>query len=253
MYSPQFVASVFQKLRICDNDWILDPWNGIGTTTSVAWRLGLNAVGLDINPAMVMIAKGRLLQHADVSRLSELGKTIERIERPPYSDPSEADPLNDFFVKRSVGFVRGVERVLQRNIDAQDNPDSRDTAWVERCSPLLACLYVALFRGVRKIFGVFDTSNPTWFKKPVPGNRASFSWECFKRLIVEGLFDALGILQADYGVLPVEPPDVHVALGDSRHIQLPRETVSLTITSPPYCTRIDYAVATLPELMVLRA
>ncbi|WP_410712175.1 DNA methyltransferase [Bradyrhizobium sp. BEA-2-5] len=39
---------------------VLDPWNGSGTTTSVANGAGLTAVGIDINPAMAVVAKARL-------------------------------------------------------------------------------------------------------------------------------------------------------------------------------------------------
>jgi hypothetical protein len=251
MYSSQFVDSAFQKLNVGEKDWILDPWNGIGTTTSAAWRLGINAVGLDINPAMVLIAKGRLLRHADVARLFELGKIIEQMEKPARFCLPEADPLQDFFVERGVEFVRGIERALQFYLGMNEDAASRDVAWVERCSPLLACLYVAMFRSVRKFFGAFNTSNPTWFKKPVSGHRASFTWECFKELVVDSLLDALRIVEDDHSLLPVESPDVRVVLCDSRQIQLQSQKVSLTMTSPPYCTRIDYAVATLPELMVL--
>ncbi len=35
--------------------------------------------------------------------------------------------------------------------------------------------------------------------------------------------------------------------GDSRNLQLAAASIDNIITSPPYCTRIDYVVATLPE------
>ncbi|MDQ0340574.1 tRNA G10 N-methylase Trm11 [Caldalkalibacillus uzonensis] len=38
---------------------VMDPWNGTGTTTDVAEQMGYFAIGLDINPVMVLIAKGR--------------------------------------------------------------------------------------------------------------------------------------------------------------------------------------------------
>jgi hypothetical protein len=252
MYSSQFVDSALQKVGVGEKDWILDPWNGIGTTTSAAWRLGINAVGLDINPAMVLIAKGRLLQHADIARLFDLGKTIEQMERPAHLCPPGADPLHEFFLESGVGFVRGIERALRQYLGTHGDPESDEIGWVENCCPLLACLYVAIFRSVRKLFSAFNTSNPTWFKKPASGNRASFTWECFRKLIVDSIFDAGRIVEDDHCMIPVKTPDVRVALCDSRQIQSQSQKVSLTMTSPPYCTRIDYAVATLPELMVLR-
>lgn len=252
MYSPRFVESAFQKLSLGEKDWILDPWNGTGTTTSVAWRFGITAVGLDVNPVMVLIAKGRLLQHADIARLFELGKIIEQMERPTRFSATKADPLHDFFLERCVAFVREIERALRDHVGEQGNPESHDLGWVEHCHPLLACVYVAIFRSVRQLFSVFNTSNPTWFKKPASGNRTSFTWECLRKLIVDSIIDALRMVEDDHSLSPNDAPDVRVALCDSRQIQFQTQKVSLTMTSPPYCTRIDYAVATLPELMVLR-
>jgi hypothetical protein len=45
--------------------------------------------------------------------------------------------------------------------------------------------------------------------------------------------------------------DVEVHIADSGSLPLADAAVSLVVTSPPYCTRIDYAVATRPELAVL--
>jgi len=46
-------------------------------------------------------------------------------------------------------------------------------------------------------------------------------------------------------------PQVHQ--GNAERLSLPDDSVDVVITSPPYCTRIDYAVATSIELAVLRA
>ena len=39
---------------------LLDPWNGSGTTTAVGAVRGIVCTGIDINPAMTVIAKARL-------------------------------------------------------------------------------------------------------------------------------------------------------------------------------------------------
>jgi hypothetical protein len=50
---------------------------------------------------------------------------------------------------------------------------------------------------------------------------------------------------------PAASKQPQVSLGNSARIPLRGSSVSAVLTSPPYCTRIDYAVATLPELAVL--
>lgn len=44
----------------------------------------------------------------------------------------------------------------------------------------------------------------------------------------------------------------HVAVASSDALPIRDGSVDLILSSPPYCTRIDYAVATMPELAVLR-
>ena len=60
-YTEEFVASLIGHLGIRRNSWVLDPWNGAGTTTAVAHRLGYKSIGLDVNPALVLIGKARSL------------------------------------------------------------------------------------------------------------------------------------------------------------------------------------------------
>ena len=46
-------------------------------------------------------------------------------------------------------------------------------------------------------------------------------------------------------------PAIAVDVGDSARLAVPASSVNLTLSSPPYCTRVDYAVAMLPELSAL--
>jgi hypothetical protein len=49
-----------------------------------------------------------------------------------------------------------------------------------------------------------------------------------------------------------EELDLKIILGSSEAIPCPASSVDLVVGSPPYCTRIDYAVATAIELAILR-
>ncbi len=50
---------------------------------------------------------------------------------------------------------------------------------------------------------------------------------------------------------PADGQHVEITVADSRSLPIPPNSVDAVIGSPPYCTRIDYAVATRPELAVL--
>jgi DNA modification methylase len=58
-YSEAFVADALAALELDPKSIILDPWNGAGTTTSLASQLGHYACGVDLNPALVVIARAR--------------------------------------------------------------------------------------------------------------------------------------------------------------------------------------------------
>jgi DNA modification methylase len=62
-YSDCFAHDLIQSLNLERESLIYDPWNGSGTTTTAAARLGFSAVGCDLNPVMILVAKARILPH----------------------------------------------------------------------------------------------------------------------------------------------------------------------------------------------
>src|SRR5690554_4891121 len=78
-YSEDFVHSAIQVLGLDQNSLLLDPWNGSGTTSFVAAREGLNFIGYDLNPVMVIVSRAKLISPLDWSSLVPLA--IEVIEK----------------------------------------------------------------------------------------------------------------------------------------------------------------------------
>lgn len=58
---PEELASRILKLFSYKDDIILDPFNGVGTTTKVAYELGRNYIGFDIDEQYCETARNRLL------------------------------------------------------------------------------------------------------------------------------------------------------------------------------------------------
>jgi DNA modification methylase len=59
-YSSDFVTYALENV-VPRATSVLDPWNGTGTTSVLAATRRLRTLGYDINPAMVLVAKGRML------------------------------------------------------------------------------------------------------------------------------------------------------------------------------------------------
>src|ERR1700678_3726619 len=92
-FSERFARTALESARLSAEDWVLDPWNGSGTTTATAAALGLNVLGYDLNSVMVLVAKARCLYAGENSSLCPLASEVLRQARKSF-DPGHDDPLS---------------------------------------------------------------------------------------------------------------------------------------------------------------
>lgn len=59
---PEELPEWFIKLFTKENDWVLDPFLGSGTTSEVAQRMRRNSIGIDIMTEYVTMAKAKIVQ-----------------------------------------------------------------------------------------------------------------------------------------------------------------------------------------------
>lgn len=247
-YADTFVADVVGRLPE-PTGMLLDPWNGSGTTTSVAAAHGIEARGFDLNPAAVVISKARLLQ-SDVapSLLPLTRKLLAAVEADP--PLSEDDLLLRWMTPRAAVAVRRLAATINRSlIEFDDEPNA--TRLPSEMSSLAALFYVALFRVVRRALGRFVGTNPTWLRQKVADDDKV---DLDLRTLRPWLLHVMGELAETVNGRGLPEPGqgrIEIAVADSGQLPMQNGAAQAVITSPPYCTRIDYAVATLPELAAL--
>jgi hypothetical protein len=118
-------------------------------------------------------------------------------------------------------------------------------------SSLAALVYLALFRAVRELLTPFAGTNPTWLRRGIRDeDKLDFDLRTLRPAVLRTM-DGLSAAVKAGGLPAAGHGRVRIAVASSDAIPVPDESVEAVITSPPYCTRIDYAVATLPELAVL--
>lgn len=253
-FSTAFAADALEAAGLGGSSRVLDPWNGSGTTTQVAYDLGLQAVGYDLNPAMVVIARARLLGAEVGSSLLPLARRLS--SGPPLKTTDLAqDPLSRWFSPQGAGRIRSLERVIRHTLTKHSSKPVHASVLANSVSSLAAFYYVALFRTVRDLLGAFKSSNPVWIKSPD---------SALKRLrpdreTIHSSFVAHVQQMARDGLAPplatrrrlgtVALPRINV--GHATTLPEPDASVDAIVTSPPYLTRIDYAISTLPELAIL--
>lgn len=257
-YYPGFSYTFAQKLiastQLKTNGCIIDPWNGSGTTTAAASVLGYNTKGFDLNPVMVITAKARILSRRERSRLwSIAAEMIDKAKCNEFHDLIDgSDPLIEWFIPQSSSCLRGIENSIQLLLVDTKYQRLPDQNYIDNLSNIAAFFYLALFRTVRKTLKRFFPTNPTWIKKPKdnsvrlrPDLRTLLSmFETEIHAMINAIHDNTIDCRTHNG-------EVYIKVASSDSLPLEDKSVDLVLTSPPYCTRIDYAVATMSELAIL--
>jgi len=82
-YSDEIITGLVDELEITQDDLVIDPFNGTGTTTLAAKKLGIDAIGTDTSPASVLSARTKTNWDVDIEefdkRRSALLSTIQPI------------------------------------------------------------------------------------------------------------------------------------------------------------------------------
>ncbi|MGK7902009.1 MAG: hypothetical protein AB4352_11450 [Hormoscilla sp.] len=252
-YSEAFVSSAiaYLKLNSTSSPLLLDPWNGSGTTGLVAQGWEIATLGCEINPVMNVFAyakSGYLLGQKHL--LAELSQKIT-CKSLDISIPTP-DPLRDFM---SASLSWGI-RKLYAIVHSQEYPEPHLSRAILKMivtdkiqlNPFQAFFKAALFITARNLAGYKGGSNPTWVKtqSEKPEVRETDLISEFKRVARSMIRDL------DLSSITITDPILHLPLlADSRNLCLPDDAIDAVITSPPYLTRIDYAMSTRPELLIM--
>lgn len=252
-YSEAFVTSAIEYLGINKSHILLDPWHGSGTTALVASRYKLQTIGCEINPIMNIFSaakSGFLIGQGNF--IEKLSKEIEDRVLDSLSEEQDDDSLLDFM---SESLSRGV-RTLYFALNSYKYPQITLESGLFKPfeeiplfpNPFEAFLKSALFITARKLAGYKGGSNPTWVK--ILENKAEY---CIEDIVSEWhrVVDLM-IHDLDSAVIPKLEDIIHLPLSiDSRNLCIRSDSIDGIITSPPYLTRIDYAMSTRPELLII--
>lgn len=252
-FSTEFANSLIKSTCLGAENTLLDPWNGSGTTTTAAMNLGINSIGIDLNPVMVIASKARSLCIRQKNSLFPLALDIIKKSHETCSDPLINDPLTIWFTPKSASSIRDIEFSLQRLLLGKNTFAYLNTSEdINNISDLAAFFYTALFKLVRSFLIKFVPSNPTWTKCPKNlTNRVRPKKQAIQFTYLQIVSTMIEALKED-NIIEIKPnTSINITLASSESLPIPNDFIDFILTSPPYCTRIDYAIATMPELALL--
>ena len=252
-FTEEFVDAVLEE-HLKDAKFVLDPWSGSGTTTAVCIKRGLSSKGVDINPALTVIARARLTPHSSQANLESLTTKILEIARDLDSQPYQEDLLVHWIRPGVVHRIRAIQDAIHLALEeSETKPVSHNIpASVDRFSVSGCFFYCVLFAVVRDLLGRFRTTNPMWLKNPDSYRRRIVpSWKTLSEMFQlqsEQLGDLLSLEHA-----PTSANGEPFKTGNAINLPFKNKLFDAVLTSPPYATRIDYVKGTMPELAVLGA
>lgn len=250
-FPSDFATSVLEN-HFSTVSHLVDPWNGTGTTTTVAARRGLRCAGFDINPAVTVVARARLTPTSVRDSLEPIADEILVAALRDAPEWRDDEPLARWFRRPAVANLRRLQGAVNAvvvgdpdlELDLAMSAPARTTSL-----PILASFfYTALFAAVRDFLAPFRTSNPTWTRYPTTYRHrinpsSDLVAHCFRRR-VRYLADRL-TLSSDN-----KCENTSVSTGSALHLE-GTDVYDACFSSPPYATRVDYVRSTLAELSVL--
>jgi hypothetical protein len=170
-------------------------------------------------------------------------------------DEMNIEPIEGFFDSESSILIRAVVEAIPFAPDAVAEWDSVLGPVQEAISddslliaPAYAFCMAVLFVTLRECTGFKKGSNPTWLK--VNGDNATIVIPELYRALSRNAENMLADLKATYADAPTQTPSFAVC-SDVKQLPFKDGALFRLITSPPYLTRIDYAISTAPELSLI--
>lgn len=254
-YSEAFVESALDYMGTKRTAKLLDPWGGSGTTAIVAARNGINCLTADINPAMATFAAAKskivlesecaILEFLDSLSAAEIS-SIDHITNSEVYDTHTRGAISQILSKASLRWTESRDslKLSDRNFISAKLLKNEQSI----LNPELSFILAALFISLRKLMGHIRLTNPTWIRR----DRPLFSVDV-DTLLNQLRQSARGMTNdlREFYASNKNTGEVTSIIGDARSILIKSNSIDHIITSPPYLTRIDYAVSTLPELDLL--
>lgn len=227
--APGLALDVIEKCQspMC----ILDPMSGSGTVLAVAHSKGHQAIGVDLDPLAVLIAKVWTTA-IDLETVRETAATVLESARHIFATlptreayPKNADNetrrftrywFDDYARRQLTSLAAAIEKTKDRTI--------RDALW---CA--FSRLIISKQSGASLAMDLSHSRPHRKFKRAPekPFRKFLLAVNRVAKNCIDNRNRTLG-------------PAAQVLEGDARHLNIANESVDLVITSPPYLNAIDY-------------
>jgi len=224
---PKWVIKKYAK----NNDVILDPFVGSGTTLIEAMKLRRNAIGMDYNPLSFLISKVKTTYFTTRVFLESFNFLEDRLRKTNYYNLRPIyKAINFWFSEESQKALSNVKA----NIKSITNESVKDFFWL------------TFSQVVRKASRCGDGQLLTARRKNF-NNKSELTKEEIYNIFLKKAKENFATLSNFHLKNNLNNVGVKIILGDAKALDGINKT-DLIITSPPYINAIDYVWASKLEL-----
>ena len=219
-FSRDLVCLLAETWRL-EGDFVLDPFCGVGTTPLACKELGLDCVGFDVHPMMLLASRVKLRDYATEELKRAVGDLMEaRFERTEVEVPSfVARVFPRSILEEIFSFRKKIAEVADEGV--------REFMLLGLAIAAMKCSWAYKDGAAIKVV-----------KHSVPPLR---------KILEQQLL----LMCHDLECFTAKPAKIKVEHRDARELKLEDESVDAVITSPPYLRKQEYIHAHRIEQWVL--
>ena len=210
-FSRDLVLMLLDIMHVRENEKVLDPCCGVGTTLLACREMGLKSLGFDVLPIAVFASTVKLSDY-NVNVLKEYRKKITgaKFVKPDVSDAPNF--VKRFFSNYALEDIYFLREEINKHVK---NEMEKRFFMLALVNAAIRCSYIRKDGAVLKIR-----------KRKVPSLRYVYNRMLNK--MIHDLYSNLGKI------------DAFVGYGDCRMLPLDDECIDVIITSPPYLNKTEY-------------
>ncbi len=221
-FHGQMVKAIINFMGASDDDVILDPFMGSGTSLIEASIAGTKSIGIDINPALCIVSQ---------IKLDSL-----KIDYPSFMDNIKNKELPKIFKYFNNARAYLNERKLEIKPNNQNAIDILKELWEDHFPKSFVTEYPFEWKNLLLLMYFHALSDYTYLKgtnreKPIE----DFFYINFREYIdtIKGTYRTLKDLR-------IKPQEYTVILGSALSLPCGKESVKGIVTSPPYSIALNY-------------
>jgi len=221
-FHGQMIKAIINFIGAFDNDIVLDPFMGSGTTLIEASIVGTRSIGVEINPALCIVSQ---------IKLDSL-----RIDYPEFKKNIKKMDLIKIFKYFNDARTYLNERRWEIEANNQNAKDILTELWENHFPNSFVKEYQFEWKNLLLLIYLHALSDYTYLK----GTNKEKSFQEFFYINFEEYSQTLKVTYETFKSLNLTPKEYTVLLGSALNLPLDDNSVKGVVTSPPYSIALDY-------------